>query len=104
MYSDEFKIGADSSATINSIETKIIFKVRIFLFINWDILFFILNKLITKSIWAIISNIIKPSRTNLLRKLFSFSSSSKDSKSKLIPRKIEWKIKKIADPIPKNKK
>ena len=92
MYSEEFSIGADKQATITNIETKIIFKVRIFLLIRASILDLSLIILITSKHWAIISNIINPKRTNLLKNLYK-------STSKLTPRKIEWKIRNL-----KNKK
>ncbi len=90
-------MGKDAKATIDSTETSIIFNIRIFLLIIAAILFFILNKAITSKAWAIISNIIKPKITNLLKNLYK-------SYSKLIPRKIECVIKNNADAIPKNKK
>ena len=61
------KINYDKSIKI---ETRIIFKIRIFLFINFSIFSFILNILITNKAWAIISNIIKPRIKNLLKNLY----------------------------------
>ena len=90
-------MGKDAKATIDSTETSIIFNIRIFLLIIAAILFFILNKVITSKVWAIISNIIKPIRINLLKNLYK-------SYSKWIPRKIEWAIKNNAEAMPKNKK
>ena len=58
----------------------------------------------TSKLWAIISNKIKPKRTNLLRNLSIFSNNVKESNSKLIPKKIECKIKNIAEPTPNIKK
>ena len=57
----------------------------------------ILNKVITSNACAIISKIIKPRRTNLLKNLYK-------SYSKLIPKKIVCAIKNTAEPTPKNKK
>ena len=103
-YSEEFKIGIDNKATAISIETRIIFIIRTFLFINCDIFTLAWVRLKTKRAWAIISNIIKPRRTNLLKKLSNPFKNWKESSSKFIPRKIECIIKKIAEPTPKNKK
>ena len=97
MYSEEFNIGADNTATITKTVTKIAFMVRIFLFIYSAISCFTLIKLMTKRAWAIISNIINPKSTNLLKNLYN-------SISTLKPKKIECAIKNNADPIPKNKK
>ena len=70
MCPEETKKGIDAKAVIAKIETRIIFKIRIFLFINFSIFFFILNILITNKAWAAISNIIKPKITNLLKNLY----------------------------------
>ena len=59
--------------------------------------FFNLKMLVTSKVWAIISNIIKPKRTNLLKNLYK-------SILKLIPNKIECIIKNTAEKIPKYKK
>ena len=97
-------MGATKIATIINIETKIIFRIRIFLFISESIFSLILIKFMTSKAWAIISNTIKPKSTNLLRNFSIFPSKWNESISKLIPRKIEWNIKNIAEPTPKNKK
>ena len=59
---------------------------------------------ITSKLWAIISNKIKPKRMNLLRNLSISSNNPKESNSKLIPSKIECKIKNMAEPTPNIKK
>ena len=82
VFPDVTKIGMDAKATTVNEETNTILRARIFLLIIFAILFFILNKIITRSAWAIISNIIKPIRINLLKNLYK-------SFSKLTPRKIE---------------
>ena len=87
-------MGKEASATIDSKATNIILNIRIFLLMKSKILFLILNRVITNRAWAIISNIMNPSRINLLKNLYK-------SYSKLTPKKIEWAIKNIAEPTPK---
>ncbi len=90
-------MGADKIATKASTETKIIFKMSIFLLKNDSIFFFIFTMFMTNKAWATISKIIKPKSMNRLKNLYK-------SVSKLIPRNIECEIKNIADPTPNNKK
>ena len=86
-----------ASATIDKMTTKNNLYRRIFLFVIVDILFFILIKLMTRRAWATSSKIINARRTKRLKSLYK-------SKSNLIPRKIECKIKNTAELIPKIKK
>ncbi len=84
-------MGADKIATKASTETKIIFKMSIFLLKNNSIFFFIFTMFMTNKAWATISKIIKPKSMNRLKNLYK-------SASKLIPRNIECKIKNKAEP------
>jgi len=70
VYPEETKKGEDANAVIAKIVTRIIFKIRTFLFINSRIFSLILNILTTNKAWAIISNMIKPKITNLLKNLY----------------------------------
>ena len=87
-------MGTDKRATIINKETKIIFKVKMLLFILFEINFFTLSSCIINSVWAANSNKINPSRTKRLKNLYK-------SFSKWIPKKIEWAIKNIAEIVPK---
>ena len=63
-------IGKVVIATTTKITTKIIFKVKTYLFISFAINGFNLKNLMTKRDWAIISKRIKPNNTNLLKNLY----------------------------------
>ena len=93
----DVSIGKEARATIDNKETNTILRIRTFLFIKFEILSFILKRVITNSACATISNIMKLKRINLLKNLYK-------SYSKLIPKKIECTIKNIAELTPKNKK
>ena len=97
MFPADVNVGKEARATTDNKETNTILSIRIFLLIKFEILFFILKRVITNSAWATISNIMKAIRINLLKNLYK-------SYSKLIPKKIECAIKNIAELTPKNKK
>ena len=80
-------------ATVANTETRIIFKISIFLLISFESRFLNLKKWYTKIPCAIISKIINNNNTTLLKSLYIWISN-------LIPKKMECIAKKIADKMP----
>ena len=83
------------TATIINKLTSIILNFRTVGLIKLLILSFIEYKDKTKYVWATTSKIINDSITTLLKSLYI-------AISKLIPKKIEWRTRLIAEAIPKN--